>query len=189
MRTNLLHIKNLWSGILLAAILFVGCTGDEGPMGPMGPTGQKGDRGEPGPNAMSAQYTVIPGDWSGNQDRYRAILKLSEINKDIMENGAVLVYRIFDEAPASFNMLPYTAVDNSYITYLDFDVFLGEIYIYLQEINDGVNSTVAPNYNYAFKVVLIQGFSLDAINKNVDVRNYNDVVSYLNKNNIKFMLK
>jgi hypothetical protein len=54
----------------------------------------------------SVIYDVDPSEWVGDLNGYDALLNVPEINEDIYYNGAVLVYRLVEIDPKSFNMLP-----------------------------------------------------------------------------------
>ena len=160
------------------AILMAGCRGKEGPMGPTGNA-----------NVVSAQYTVNPQDWSGNSDGYSATLSVPEITSDIFNNGAVLVYRIIDISPNSFNMLPYTYVDNTSTTYMDYDAYVDHIDLSYKTIDNGVNSTNTPAITMFFKIVIIEGMPLAAVKEKVNITNYNAVASYFKLDNSKNLVK
>jgi hypothetical protein len=162
----------------LLMIVFVQCTGPEGPMGPQG---QDGQNGLDGINYTSSViYDVDPSQWNGSTDGYNAILDIPEITEDIYYNGAVLVYRLIEIDPKSFNLLPYTYVDNGLIIYLDFDAYVGSINLTYKEVLDGVNDTPAPADLMSFKVVIIKGISLPALKAMVDVNDFAAVSKILN---------
>ena len=143
--------------------------------------GPRGDNGIDGINyTHSVIYDVPSSSWTGDANGYRATLDVPEITDDIYYNGAVLVYRLVEINPKSFNMLPYTYVDNSYVSYLDYDVFVGSIDLLFKEVVDGVNNTIAPEATMSFKVVIIEGINLEGLKGIVDVRNYNAVSRLLN---------
>jgi len=144
--------------------------------------GPQGERGEDGnANVGSAIYDVAPSKWVGNADGYTTTLKVPEITQDIYENGAVLVYMMKNEGSAdqSFNMLPYTWLNNSITEYMDYDAFIGSIDITLRWTDNGVNSTNAPGDPYAFKVVVIEGTPLSVLKTQVDISNPYQVMSYM----------
>lgn len=173
--------KTGYIALMAVSFLFItSCVGPEGPMGPPGYDGQNGADGIDGINYTgSAIYDVLPIDWTGDINRYTTTLNVPEINEDIYYDGAVLVYELIEIDPISFNMLPYTYVDNNYAAYMDFDVYLGGIDIFVKEIIDGVNTTARPDVTKTFKVVVIQGISLGALKKKVDVSNFNEVNKFI----------
>jgi hypothetical protein len=144
----------------------------------------KGPRGENGIDGINYTHSVIydvsTSSWTGNADGYSATLNVPEITDDIYYNGAVLVYRLIEVAPKSFNMLPYTYVDNTYVSYLDYNVYTGSIELLLKEVSEGVNSTVAPEATMSFKVVIIEGINLEGLKTIVDPHNYHAVSRLLN---------
>jgi hypothetical protein len=125
--------------------------------------------------AYSTIYDVDPSDWAGNENGYRVILDVAEITEDIYYNGAVLVYRLIEVDPISFNMLPYTYVDNALSIYMDFDAYLGSINLMYKEVFDGFNDTPAPGNVMSFKVVIFEGIPLATLKTMVDVTDYNAV--------------
>ncbi|HJZ40008.1 MAG TPA: hypothetical protein VJ203_06560 [Bacteroidales bacterium] len=181
MKTNKLQLS---SGIirscsfLLLVLAFVTCTGPEGPMGPQGPQGFDGLDGVS--TTYSAIYDVDPSEWDGDIDGYVAFLDVPEITDDIYYDGAVLVYRLFESEPKSFNMLPYTYVDNALTVYMDFDAYVGSIDLIYKEVFDGVNDTFAPESIMSFKVVIIEGIPLAVLKTMVDVSDFDAVTKLLN---------
>ena len=129
----------------------------------------------------SVIYDVNAADWTGDVNGYNRYINVPEITDDIYYNGAVLVYRLLEDAPKSFNMLPYTYTDNLLTVYMDFDVYVGSINLMYKEVYNGVNDTTVPN-KMAFKVVIIEGVPLASLKKMVDVKNYEAVVKMLNIN-------
>jgi hypothetical protein len=167
-----LGILRVCSYFLLIAVL-TNCTGPEGPVGP---PGYNGHDGVDGINyTHSVIYDVDPADWSGSVDGYNAVLEVPEITEDIYYNGAVLVYRLIEVDPISFNMLPYTYVDNALSIYMDFDAYLGSINLIYKEVFDGFNDTPAPGNVMSFKVVIFEGIPLATLKTMVDVTDYNAV--------------
>jgi hypothetical protein len=143
--------------------------------------GPKGDNGIDGINyTHSVIYDVPTSSWTGDTNGYRATLNVPEITDAIYYNGAVLVYRLIEISPKSFNMLPYTYVDNTFVTYMDYDVFVGSIDLILKEVDNGVNSTLVPEATMSFKVVIIEGLSLTGLKSIVDVKDYQAVSRLLN---------
>jgi hypothetical protein len=127
----------------------------------------------------SVIYDVSSSDWTGDSNGFNTYLDVPEITEDIYYNGAVLVYRLVEIAPKSFNMLPYTYVDNLLTVYFDFDVYVGSINLMYKEVYDSVNDTPVPG-DMSFKVVIIEGIPLAALKRMVDVNNYEAVARMLN---------
>ncbi len=153
--------------LLILMAIFSRCSGPEGPAGP---PGQNGQDGLDGINyTHSVIYDVNASEWSGNADGYSVSLDVPEITDDIYYTGAVLVYRLIETDPKSFNLLPYTYVDNTLTIYLDFDVYVGSINLLYKEVLDGVNDTPEPTDLMSFKVVIIEGIQLEALKKMVNV--------------------
>lgn len=170
MKTNKLQLS---SGIIricsffLLMTVFVRCFGPEGPMGPQGHDGLNGIN-----YTHSVIYDVNPSDWTGNADGYNAVLDIPEITDDIYYNGAVLVYRLIEIDPKSFNLLPYTYVDNDLTVYMDFDAFVGSIDLIYKEVSGGVNATPAPSNTMSFKVVIFEGIPLATLKTMVNVNDF-----------------
>ena len=171
------------ASLLLLTILIVQCTGPEGPMGPRGFDGNDGLDGLNGLNgeafAYSAIYDIEPAEWSGDADGYWTFLDVAEITDDIYYEGAVLVYRLIEIDPYSFNMLPYTYVDNALTVYMDFDAYVGGIDVLYKEIYEDVNDTFAPDELMTFKVVIIEGIPLAKLKTMVDISDYHAVSGIL----------
>jgi hypothetical protein len=162
------------ASLLLVMFMMVQCVG---PRGPRGNDGVDGIDGIDGIHyTHTAIYDVNSGEWDGDIDGYNVWLEVPEITEDIYYNGAVLVYRLIEIDPISFNMLPYTYVDNGFMIYLDYDAYIGGIDLIYKEILDGVNDTFAPENAMAFKIVIIEGLPLATVKEMVDIRDLNAVV-------------
>lgn len=172
-------------GLVILTVLFTNCQGDEGPMGPSGPRGEKGQDGAPGiANVYTTIYDVNPGDWNGNVDGYTVSLVVPEINSVIYQQGAVLVYRLFENSTdKSFNMLPYTWIDNNLTEYMDFDVYIGKLEIKYKWVDNGINNTDAPKETFSFKVVIIEGTMISTMKQKINISNFNEVELYLKGKN------
>jgi hypothetical protein len=160
----------------ILALVAIQCDGPTGPMGPRGYDGQDGVDGTA--LAYSVLYDVFPEDWSGDVDGYRVFLDVPEITEDIYYSGAVLVYRLFETEPKSFNLLPYTYVDNALSIYMDFDAYVGGIDMIYKEVYDGLNDTFAPAALMTFKVMVIEGIPLATLKTKVDVNDFNAVTKF-----------
>ena len=160
---------------VLLMLLFSQCTGPAGPMGNDGLDGLDGIS-----FAYSVIYDVGPSEWVGDVNGYNALIDVPEITNDIYYNGAVLVYRLFETEPKSFNLLPYTYVDNSLVVYMDFDAYVGSINLIYKEVFDGVNDTPVPVNIMSFKVLIIEGIPLGTLKGLVDVSDYVAVAKMMN---------
>ena len=130
----------------------------------------------------SVIYDINPSEWSGDINGYKSLIDVPEITDDIYYNGAVLVYRLFENEPKSFNMLPYTYLENSLAVYMDFDAYVGSIDLIYKEVFEGVIDTPVPADIMAFKVVIIQGIPLTTLKGMVDVSDYKAVAKMMNVN-------
>ena len=177
MKSNKLRLKEKLIRIcpfVLLMLLFSQCTGPEGP---------PGNDGLDGINFIhSVIYDIDPSDWVGDVNGYNALIDVPEITNDIYYNGAVLVYRLFETEPKSFNLLPYTYVDNTLIVYMDFDAYVGSIDLIYKEVFDGVNDTPVLANIMSFKVLIIEGISLANLKGLVDVSDYRAVAKMMNVN-------
>jgi hypothetical protein len=191
METNKQHFSVVLIRVLsflFITLLLIQCTGPEGPMGPHGPKGEDGVNGIDGINyTYSAIYDIDPAEWDGGIDGYWVTLDVPEITDDIYYNGALLVYRLIETEPKSFNLLPYTYVDNNLTIYMDFDAYICSIDIYYKEILDGINDTYAPDQVMSFKVVMIEGLPLASLKNMVNISDFSAVAKLLNidQNNSK----
>jgi hypothetical protein len=174
----------LTSGIVRICLFFllmaviIRCTG---PTGPMGPQGNDGQDGLDGINYTSSViYDVDPSEWVGNVDGYNVSLNVPEITDEIYYTGAVLVYKLIEIDPKSFNLLPYTYVDNALTIYMDFDVYVGSIDLIYKEVFEGVNDTPAPADLMSFKIVIIEGIPLATLKTMVNVNDFGAVSKFLN---------
>lgn len=183
MKPNKLRLKEKLIRIgpfVLLMLLFSQCTGPEGPMGN---DGLDGLDGLDGINfTHSVIYDIDPSDWVGDLNGYNALIDVPEITDDIYYNGAVLVYRLIETEPKSFNLLPYTYVDNSLAVYMDFDAYVGSIDLIYKEVFEGVNDTPVPVNIMSFKVIIIEGIPLATLKGLVDVSDYRAIAKIMNVN-------
>jgi hypothetical protein len=184
MKTNKLQLSSKTVRIfsfLVLIVLLVRCVGHEGPMGPQGYDGQDGLDG------INYTHTVIydvdPSEWIGNADGYTVTLNVPEITDDIYYTGAVLVYRLIEIEPKSFNLLPYTYVDNDLTTYMDFDAYVGSIDLIFKEVVAGVNDTPEPSNIMSFKIVIIEGTPLATLKTMVNIYDFAAVSKMFNIDN------
>jgi len=177
MKSNKLLLKGKSIQIcpfVLLMLLFSQCTGLEEPME---------DDGLDGINfPHSVIYDIDPSEWIGDVNGYNAFIDVPEITDDIYYNGVVLVYRLIETEPKSFNMLPYTYVDDSLTVYMDFDAYVGSIDLIYKEVFDGVNNTPVPVNIMSFKVLIIEGIPLATLKRLVDVSDYGAVAKMMNVN-------
>ena len=180
MKTNKLRLTEKAIRIcpfVLLMLVFTQCIGPEGPMGNDGLDGIDGIN-----YTHSVIYDIGTSEWVGDVNGYDALIDVPEITEDIYYNGAVLVYRLIETDPKSFNMLPYTYVDNSLTVYMDFDVYVGSIDLIYKEVFDGVNDTPAPGNIMSFKVLIIEGIPLATLKGLVDVSDYGAIAKMMNIN-------
>jgi len=186
-------IVRIFPFLLLMAVV-VQCTGPEGPMGPKGNDGQDGLNGLNGVDGINYTHSVIydveASEWTGDINGYDAWLDVPEITEDIYYEGAVLVYRLIEDLdPKSFNLLPYTYVDNALIIYMDYDAYIGGIDLIYKEVYDGVNDTPEMAGLMSFKIVIIEGLSLAELKDMVNINDIAAVLSMLNVDNGQIRIK
>ncbi len=161
---------------LIISCLILTLTRCTGPMGPQGMPGNDGQNGKDGTSfANTAIYDINPSQWVGNVDGYKTTLNVPEITDNIYYNGAVLVYRLIEINPKSFNLLPYTYVDNGLAVYMDYDAFVGSIDLTYKEVFNGANDTQALTSLMSFKVVIIEGLPLAAVKSMVNINDFGAV--------------
>ena len=176
MKSNKLGLKGkIISSCMLALlmILFSQCK-KEGPMGKDGLDGIN--------FTHSAIYDIDPSGWVGDLNGYKASIDVPEITNDIYYNGAVLVYRLIETEPKSFNLLPYTYVDNTLTINMDFDAYIGSIDLLYKEVFDGINDTPVQENTMSFKVLIIEGIPLATLKGLVDVSDYREMAKMMNLN-------
>lgn len=175
MESNKLRLKEksirIWPFVLLLLLLSQ-CTGQE----------EQNDDLDVINFTHSAIYDIGPSEWVGDVDGYNALIDVPEITDDIYYNGAVLVYRLFETEPKSFNLLPYTYVDNSLFVYMDFDAYIGSIDLIYKEVFEGLNDTPVPATIMSFKVLIIEGIPLATLKGLVDLSDYGAVAKMMNVN-------
>src|SRR5665647_614493 len=182
MKSNKLRLKEKLIRIcpfVLLMLLFSQCTWPEGPPENDGLNGIN--------FTHSVIYDIDPSEWVGDVNGYDALIDVPEITDDIYYNGAVLVYRLIETEPKSFNLLPYTYVDNELAIYFDYDAYVGSINMIYKEVFNGVNDTPVPENMMSFKVVIFEGIPLATLKTMVDVKDYNAVTKmfHVEPGNIK----
>lgn len=183
MKTTLFSTNRVIRLITLfaAIVLFTRC---EGPMGPRGRDGVDGIDGDV--YAYSAIYNVPANSWSGDANGYFASLTMPEITNDIYNNGAVLVYWLNEEPPVNFTPLPYSYMDGEGLTtVLACDIYIGSVRLFFQEIFEGYPDTFAPENQWAFKILVVEGIPLATLKSTVDIKDYNAVENLLKEFNTK----
>jgi hypothetical protein len=154
-------------------------------MGPKGNDGKDGLNGLNGVDGINYTHSVIydvdASEWVGDLNGYDAWLDVPEITEDIYYEGAVLVYRLVEDLdPKSFNLLPYTYVDNALVIYMDYDAYVGGIDLIYKEVYEGVNDTPEISGLMSFKIVIIEGVPLAKLKTMVDVSNIAAVLKMFN---------
>lgn len=158
---------------ILSAIFFV--VSCEGPQGEEGPQGKDGNA-----NVNSLIFDAQPNNWKGDTNGYRVTMDIPEIDEKIYTDGTVLIYMLTNEQlpNKSFNKLPYTFIDNNFIEYMDYNVYIGSIEITMRQVENDTNKTQLPGSAMAFKILIIEGTPLSVLKTKVDINNYNAVLAY-----------
>ncbi len=126
--------------------------------------------------AFSAVYTITPSNWSTNNNgqSFTAQLNIPEIDNNIYQNGAVLVYisfagtNYYEALPEVFDGITYGAIHSPGYVSIDISAISGAL-------------ISAPTQNISAKVILIDAAAL-AMHKDV---NLNDLGAVKNAFNIK----
>jgi hypothetical protein len=145
--------------ILISALLFNSCIGEQGPQGPAGKDG----------NANVQSSSLTTSSWSYLSPDWYINFTYPAITQDILDKGAVLVYV---QSGSNYFQLPYTFYPTSTFsrTYT-FRHYLGGLSVYVTD-----SDLIQPDNPglLTFKVVVIASSAL-AKHPNVDLNNYNEV--------------
>ncbi len=96
-------LKTVYPLFFAALLMLASCT-KEGPVGPQGAAGAPG-------NANVKSSTATISNWLSLNNEYYADIPVPAITQDIVNKGAVLVYRL--NAPGSYSQLPITTFPGS----------------------------------------------------------------------------
>ncbi len=188
---------------LSASMAFWSCKGDQGPIGPTGAAGPQGTPGTNGKdglngtngtngnaNVQSFQKTVAVADWAqvdraglgnGTTSKWGGV-KLS--NELIKGDSFVMVFFVSGE---NKNALPSTSVkdlDGS-TEYLEYSYKTGQADVFYRARLVSGSTLYAPNSSITFDVVVTQKtIAASMENSGVNLKNYNEVMSYIKNNNI-----
>lgn len=143
--------------ILIVIILMISC---EGPKGEDGIS-----------DIYTIQFEVFPEEWTGNKDGYTAILNVPEIDNEVFNNGATLLYVLEEDfSPKFYYQIPNTHIKDSLVTYMDVEYETGKAIIYYRQVNGFVNVTKKPDWTFVFKLIIMKGqrISIDLIPKKLN---------------------
>lgn len=147
----------------LLVVLITACT-KEGPQGPVGPTGADGNE-----NVLALEITALQTDWvwqdESNEKRFAFIRTIPEIDTDIFEDGAVLVYFRFSNL---YTQLPYNSFGSTFVSntwHITSSSETNNFRVYYKR-STWTSSTNFPGQDAAlsdrfYKIVLIDGKSLE----------------------------
>jgi hypothetical protein len=145
--------------IVVTALLFNSCIGEQGPVGP---AGEDGNANVKSSSLTTSGWNYLSPDWYIN-------FSYNAITQDILDNGAVLVYV---QSGSNYFQLPYTFYPSStYSRTYTFKHYLGGLSVY---VTDSDLTQPANPGLLTFKVVVIASSAL-AKHPNVDLNNYNEV--------------
>ena len=127
--------------VLLAVIIFAGCTGKDGPVGPAGPQG-------PG-QINTYNYTVPQGNWTKLSDGSYSINLLMPSNETInLDNQSIVIYTTWDYWSNIYVEIPATWYNTNWISYTVNFIDTKNIQI--------VENGMTPYQNCYFKVVITE---------------------------------
>ncbi len=135
--------KVLLNLLMIAALFFSSCRGDEGPMGPMGPAGPAGQNGTmdgAGLQFLRYDFTVDSQDWEviGNDTEkfFKCHFDFKELDADMCDIAIVSAYYMWDDEGKTYqSALPTVRhrADGSdrYTTTIDYDYAPGSLNFYV----------------------------------------------------------
>jgi len=185
-------LKKTFSILSMAALLFVGCTpedGDIGPVGPIGPAGQNGINGQNGidgqdgndgqdgsdgqngsANVQSNNQTVLITDWTPGLV-LRDTLAVPALSQAVVDSGMVLIY-LRSTTNATWDLMPFSFVaflagQPATLTF-QAGYNVGEVYL---SASNSLNANITPNAVFPgdrdFKIVVVPAASkIDGLNLN-----------------------
>jgi hypothetical protein len=126
--------------------------------------------------AFSAVYTIAPSDWSTNNNgqSFTAQLNIPEIDNNIYQNGAILVYisfsgtNYYEALPEVFDGIAYGAIHSPGYVGIDISAVSGD-------------PISAPTQSISAKVILIDAAAL-ALHKDVNLNDLGAVKKAFNIN-------
>ena len=173
--------RNVFSMLLLNALIVcavltvLSC---QGPAGATGATGPQGPAGVAGPSAQTVNITVATSEWravgAGTAGAYlqSGWKTAANITQSIMNSGVVLVYMQVETNPATWQQLPITFYYTGYFRVIDTQYRLGQVQIFINQSN--TDAPVAPD-TFTFRVVAIAGTTVTALATQVDIKSYQAV--------------
>ena len=162
--------------LMSAAVLTLASCSKEGPAGPAGSTGPAGPAGPAGDDASFTvnSLTIAAADWAGGTyAEYRADF----INADIYEEGVAIAYIADDYG--YWNAIPsqWHAITGFGYTFADSD---GDGTADTGIVGfDAVNG--APTADVTARVVTMTSRDYEVLNSNGQIKNFNEVMTYLSK--------
>lgn len=182
-RTLITLISFLAMGSILSGC---GKDGDIGPQGPVGPQGATGAPGATGPTGATGSANVIYSPWitlpKGEliDNLWYFDIPVTQLTPDIVNNGVVLTYI---GAPNTSFALPFTEANSkgegvSYFT----SVHANEkkITLHVRAVGTIPSNWASRVMAVQFRYVIIPGAVKTAINPNVNLKDYNEVIKYFN---------
>lgn len=148
-----------------------GATGPQGPKGPIGVTGPQGPAGTA--NVMYSTWKVVI--WNdlgtGNQD---FTLSAPKLDGNIMNTGTVLVYHgnYINGNVRNVILLPYTTVNGSFTSYMNFIANVGTIRVTTNFPAAGLAGS------YLRYILIPGGLIVRKLSPQLDYKNYQTVCRY-----------
>jgi len=104
--------------------------------------------------------------------QYYSQIDIPDITKDVMENGAVMIYIKQNDL---FYPLPAITDEDGWVNTVQFNVYLGQVEIFVEDTDF---QTVAPGA-MTLKIVIFN--KLKSLPAYLDIKDYKQVLSYTNK--------
>ena len=159
MRTTKSIIITLLIGV--SAIVLNGCSGRDGAPGAQGPEGNA--------NVLTMGYSILPSQWAYSSPVLWVDLVDPDITADIMNSGAVLVYK---ENGSFTTQLPYTYYPTtSYTETMSATHYVGNVEIDIEDSDGAAPATPGP---ITFKVVTMSSRKL-LQNPHINFKDYESV--------------
>lgn len=166
-------LKIIYPLFFAGLLMLTSCT-KEGAVGPQGATGPQGAAGTPG-NANVKSSTATISSWLSLNNQYYADIAVPAITQDIVNKGAVLVYRL--SSTGSYSQLPLTIFPGTtYNRTIEAVHSVGSVRIFVYD-SDGTLPGAQGTQD--FKIVVIASSARTA-NPNLNWNNYEAVKTHFN---------
>lgn len=148
--------KTILKGITLCLIMCATLTSckkaEAGPKGDKGEAGSAGINGSNGnANVKTKTFTNLV--WIYNTPVYETTIAMTEINQNIVDNGAVII--ALENTPGHYLTLPLTLYYTGYQALVDYEYYAGGVKIYIS--NSQLVQPSVPSSSLKFKITAIAG--------------------------------